>query len=278
MVRIYNCFHDRGSMPADKYISPLRPALLCGAGVSQRQHSDIANVLRDNVGENISDQNLQYSELTGYYWIWKNENVDIVGIEHYRRHFIKPTAKITNSVSQNDLIDENDIVALLADCDMLVPAHQSLANTSIFDLYVICFHEQATEIVRNMKHYFQSKNLDNFILALYQYMSNNFLIRANMLIMRKPEFDNYCSIMFDMIDYLKEHMVVQPNSRVWGYVTELFPMIYILATDKFYKEIDIAVDDKNWETGEESVYVTIGQKEEPFDKDSEIQIEFFRSL
>ena len=41
----------------------------------------------DDTGDNISDKNKNYSELTGIYWVWKNMKEDIIGSCHYRRYF-----------------------------------------------------------------------------------------------------------------------------------------------------------------------------------------------
>jgi len=42
-------------------------------------------ILRDNTGDNIAEKNRNYSELTLFYWIWKNYKDDYIGHYGYRR-------------------------------------------------------------------------------------------------------------------------------------------------------------------------------------------------
>lgn len=43
---------------------------------------------RDNQGDNIADRNHRFSELTGFYYVWKNCPSQAVGFCHYRRYLI----------------------------------------------------------------------------------------------------------------------------------------------------------------------------------------------
>lgn len=65
-------------------LSAFRQEIQVGAALTEERICG----LTDDTGDNISDRNQQFCELTALYWIWKNAGQDIVGIEHYRRHFL----------------------------------------------------------------------------------------------------------------------------------------------------------------------------------------------
>lgn len=57
-----------------------------------KTNSKIPGFHHDDTGDNISDKNKWYAELTGNYWVWKNylpvhPEVEYVGFCHYRRNW-----------------------------------------------------------------------------------------------------------------------------------------------------------------------------------------------
>ena len=84
-VKIIIATHKKYQMPVDEIYLPLH------VGAEGKKDND-GNPLdlgytKDNTGDNISDLNASFCELTGLYWAWKNIDSDYVGLAHYRRHF-----------------------------------------------------------------------------------------------------------------------------------------------------------------------------------------------
>ena len=77
-IKIIVAAHKKYRMPADDIYLPLH----VGA-----EGKESIGYQGDNIGENISNLNPYFCELTGMYWMWKNLKADYLGLAHYRRHF-----------------------------------------------------------------------------------------------------------------------------------------------------------------------------------------------
>lgn len=89
--------HKPYCMPNDKCYLPLH--------VGADLHPEVClDMQQDNLGENISQKNASYSELTGMYWLWKNCGSFYKGLVHYRRHFKTIDSSKAKSKNPFDLI------------------------------------------------------------------------------------------------------------------------------------------------------------------------------
>ena len=77
-MKIYICCHKPCSVPVSNILQPIQ--------VGKANSKFDLNMVSDNTGDNISDKNKYFCELTATYWIWKNTKDDIVGLYHYRRY------------------------------------------------------------------------------------------------------------------------------------------------------------------------------------------------
>ena len=79
-IRIFISAHKPAAFPDCASLMPIQ----VGAEIAEQP---LEGTLYDNVGENISELNPMYCELTAQYWAWKNANADYYGFCHYRRYF-----------------------------------------------------------------------------------------------------------------------------------------------------------------------------------------------
>ena len=87
-----------------------------------REGKDDLGYVGDNTGDNISNLNPYYCELTGLYWAWKNLDCDYLGLVHYRRYFTKKSQSYNENIKIDDVIlSQNDIDKLLNEADVIVP-------------------------------------------------------------------------------------------------------------------------------------------------------------
>ena len=137
----------------------------------------------DNTGDNISELNWSFRELTGMYWVWKNvKNVSFVGSEHYRRRFDLGYEEILEKLKTYDLITFNR--NNLAGGDTVV--HNYCMCHSPFDF-------MTTEFIISKFH-------PDYIQDWLKYIRNGkFLFNANCFICKKSLYDEACEFVFDVL-------------------------------------------------------------------------------
>ena len=82
-VKILVCCHKQDVMASQEPYMPIH--------VGKALHPELdLGIQGDNTGDNISEKNPLYCELTALYWVWKNVDADYKGLFHYRRAFCMP--------------------------------------------------------------------------------------------------------------------------------------------------------------------------------------------
>lgn len=182
----------------------------------------------DNIGENISDRNQQFCELTGLYWIWKHATEDIVGLVHYRRHFIIPE-------NWQEIMEVNNI-------DVILP----------LPLYVrpnIEENFRRRHVEENwdyMIEYLKQNDVENYISADSFFKDTSLYSPCNMFIMRREVLEDLCSWMFPIIFAVAEHGGILEDSyqnRYPGFISERMITYFF---DKNRDKYKVVYADKNF--------------------------------
>ena len=101
-IQIYTITHVPFTPPKDPIYVPLQ--------VGRALNPDYGYT-GDHTGDNISMKNPYYSELTGLYWIWKNNiDTDYLGLCHYRRYFLNTAGKLMTESEYMDILSKYDVM------------------------------------------------------------------------------------------------------------------------------------------------------------------------
>jgi hypothetical protein len=171
--------------------------------------------LKDNTLENISIKNPYYCELTALYWIWKHDNSDIIGLEHYHRFFQK-----------KELITEQEIQNILKNNQIILPKAITL-NKSVYKQYQevhfgIDLQLACQKIIDTNPEY---QN------AIETVLTQNKLFAGNMFITNQKTLHQYLDFLFPLLFTLEKEIPFLEysnyNQRIFGFLAERIFNIYL---------------------------------------------------
>ena len=190
--------------------APAIVPLMAGAALNERVPD---RFLRDDIGDNISERNREFCELTGLYWAWKNYDARNIGLCHYRRYFASPS-------DRRRLLAADEAEMLLRDCDIILPKPRRYVIETNQSQYMNAHHATdlfLTRVIIGERH-------PEYLKAFDRRMAMRSGHRFNMFIMSKALADDYCEWLFDILFELERRLDISDYSeedrRVFGYVAE----------------------------------------------------------
>lgn len=178
-----------------------------------------SGVMTDDTGENISEKNQQYCELTGMYWIWKNADEDYVGTAHYRRHFLLPGDWLDRMV-------RNDI-------DVILPVPLYVAPNLASN-----YRERHVAADWDLLMEYFRKNLSAEYERVVGFFNRSLYSPCNMLIAKKPVFDALCSWLFPILDAMAAQIGWREDpyqNRYPGFMAERLLTYFFEGREDLYK-------------------------------------------
>ena len=253
-IKIYISCHKECEVLRNKYVYPIQ----VGTTLADTK---FANMLHDNEGDNISDLNPMYCELTAQYWAWKNDDADYYGFMHYRRYFSFNSRTMSEDAFGNILmkgiskenidklcLNEEKILRFVPKYDVITLIPNDMTKIGSPTVYHHAKFDSPFHRIEDLDKIVEiiEKKYPEFVPATKKYLESKRGYFCNMYILRKDIFEEYSKWLFDI---LEEHRMMSnfedysiDEYRVSGFWAErLWGIYYTYLKEKFpklrYKEV-----------------------------------------
>ena len=214
VIRVYKMMHHKDKALQTEYFDPDYMFLLQVGAANADERVAMAS---DNLGDNISEKNGNYSELTGLYWIWKHQmsrsdKEMYIGLAHYRRIL--------------QLSKDDELRLLDNDIDVVLP-YPMLYEPDIEVHHERYLSEDEWSAVLQALEELQPEYDDAFKVILKQ----GYLYNYNIILAKAQVLDDYCSWLFPILFRIEQ--IVDPDgtrepNRFIGYVGETLETLYFM--------------------------------------------------
>ena len=204
----------------------------------------------DDSGDNISHKNTNYCELTGLYWAWKNLDADVIGLAHYRRHFmgmhtgtfewILNTFGLNTSANKwTHILTQAQVEIFLEQAPGIVASKRNYFIESVASQYAHAHHREDLALVRTVIF----ELFPEYLPAFDELMLGTQVHLFNMFIMHRSYLDAYCTWLFNILFELENRLDIsgytQNDARVFGFLGERLLDVWLNTSGIQYQECPI---------------------------------------
>lgn len=207
MIYMSKFYKDRALFGEYMFADWIQP-IQAGAALTAIEVAQI----KDNVGDNISAKNVNYSELSAMYWIGKHAHNDYLGLFHYRRVL--------------DVTEEDMCRIVHNDVDVILP-YPTIHYPNIYEHHKRYLKEQDWEAMLQAL----SECEPEYAEKLPKVFEGQYFYNYNMLIAKKQVFREYCDWLFPILKRTEELSVpkgCERADRYIGYLGESLTTLYFM--------------------------------------------------
>ncbi len=219
-AKIAVAYHKRYKQPFDDLYLPVQ------AGAKNSRIS-MPYAVKDSTGDNISEKNPLYCELTALYWFWKNCDYDYMGLSHYRRYF---TLKKKRSSEPFEIILlQKQLEPLLGRYKVFLPKKRNYYIETLYSHYAHTRYAGHLDAARDIIAE-KSPEYSGCCGKVFNSRSGHMF---NIMIMEKSLFDSYCNWLFSILFELerrcgkKAEKLGSYQSKFCGAVSEILLNVWI---------------------------------------------------
>lgn len=248
--------------PTDYVENNIFQPIQVGAALADKK---LECMMHDDKGNNISELNKQYCELTAIYWAWKNIKADYYGLFHYRRYLSfndvdKKPDDWGNLIDTfiDDLsiekygLTEARMQEVVNNYDIIIPRIKDTSRMpgmkpTIWDQFAMGgnLHIEDLQIMMDVL----GEKYPEYVETANKYLHGSQTYLNNMFVMKKEIFMPYAAWLFDILEECRKRIDITDYSieaiRTLGHLAERLLNIYILQLEKTskyrIKELDTIV-------------------------------------
>lgn len=198
----------------------------------------------DDSGTSISSKNRYYSELTGLFWFWKNQQADIVGTCHYRRFYTAKPVPFLHRLKrvlyfplglnrkrrgliyctnrefwEKRILSCEEIEELLSHYDAVLPQARTLKYT--VEKHFSRYHQLSD--LELLKTILKEKSPE-YLNAFEKVLQQKRLYANNMFILKEEQFRQLADWLFSILSAFEQRVDLSVytdyQERLFGFLSE----------------------------------------------------------
>jgi hypothetical protein len=206
-VKIIVNTHKKYWMPHSKMYIPMQ----VGAALDKDKDGNPKDLgyQKDNDGDNISEKNPLYCELTGLYWAWKNLDADYIGLCHYRRYF---GGFRSSRNPKGRILLRRELQPMLGKYRVFLPTKRHYVIESLYSHYQHTHYIEHLYVTRGIISQMYPEYIETYDKVLRQTSGHMF----NIMIMDRELLNEYCTWLFNILEELEKKIDVRHMSHFQG--------------------------------------------------------------